>query len=191
MDSDKTIITSVTPNASLRQLSMNYSTTSSMCSGEGMVIPVGNANEEPVVKRKRFTTHLLPMLLHAIIDLQYAMTDIAHIKHLHSQQDKVLAAHRPCMFMRNTEAELDSYLASRPTNGLLNWVITWKPAIAASVKAARVLAANTMKRMHKRFDYLAPSAKRPARSRVPPRFHTHHDGNRSSRIRLWKAPPSV
>jgi hypothetical protein len=124
-------------------------------------------------------------------DLAKRSKAIAQIKHLHTQQNEVLAAHRSCMFMRDTEAELDSYLEPRRTNDLLNWVNTWKPAIAASVKSARVLAANTMKRIDEHFGYLTPSAKRPARSRVPPRFHTRHDGNRSSRRRLWKAPPSV
>jgi hypothetical protein len=37
---------------------------------------------------------------------------LAQIKHLHTQQDEVLAAHRSCMFMRDTEADLDSYLGS-------------------------------------------------------------------------------
>jgi hypothetical protein len=50
---------------------------------------------------------------------------IAQIRYLHTQQDEVLTAYRSCMFMRNTEAELDSYIASRPTNKLLNWVNTW------------------------------------------------------------------
>jgi hypothetical protein len=95
------------------------------------------------------------------------------------------------MFMRDTGAGLDSYLASRQMKELLNWVNTRKPAIAASVKSARVLAANTIKRMDEHFGYLTPSAKRPARSRVPPGSHTRHDGNPSSRRRLWKALPSV
>ena len=38
----------------------------------------GNANKEPVAKRKRFTTHPWPMLPHTIIDLQHAMTDVVH-----------------------------------------------------------------------------------------------------------------
>jgi hypothetical protein len=33
----------------------------------------------------------------------------AQIKHLYTQQDEVLAAHQSCIFMRDTEAELDSY----------------------------------------------------------------------------------
>jgi hypothetical protein len=95
------------------------------------------------------------------------------------------------MFMRDTEAELDSYLASRRTNDLLNWVNTRKPAIAPSIKSARILAANAMQCMDEHFGYLTPFAKRLARSRVPPRFHTRHDGNRSSRRCLWKALPSA
>jgi hypothetical protein len=93
--------------------------------------------------------------------------------------------------MPNTEADLDSDLSSQRTNKLLNWVNTWKPAIAASVKSACVLAASTLRRMDEHFGYLTPSAKRPARSRVPPQFHTRHDRNRTSRRRLWKAPPCV
>ncbi len=124
-------------------------------------------------------------------DLAKRSKAIAQIKHLHTQQDEVLAAHRSCMFMRDTEADLDNYLASQRTNKLLNWVNTWKPAISASVKSARALAATTMRSMDEHVGYLTPSAKRPARSRVPPRFHTLHDGNRSSRRRLWKALPSV
>jgi hypothetical protein len=116
---------------------------------------------------------------------------LAQIKHLHTQQDEVLAAHQSCMFLRGTEAELDSYLASRRTNKLLNWVNTWKPAIVTSVKSARVLAASTMRRMDKHIGHLTPSAKQLARSRVPPQFHTCHDGNRSSRRRLWKVRSSV
>jgi hypothetical protein len=95
------------------------------------------------------------------------------------------------MFMRDTEDKLDTYLASWRTNELLNWVNTWKPAIAASVKSARILATNTMKRMDKHVGYLTPSAKRPARSHVPPQLYTRHDGNRSSRRHLWKVPPLV
>jgi hypothetical protein len=80
-------------------------------------------------------------------DLAKRSKALAQIKHLHTQQDEVLAAHQSCMFMRDTEAELDSYLASRRTKKLLNWVNTWKPAIAASVKSARVLAASTIREM--------------------------------------------
>jgi hypothetical protein len=92
-------------------------------------------------------------------DLAKRSKALAQIKHLHTQQDEVLAAHRSCMFMRDTEADLDNYLASQRTNKLLNWVNTWKPAIAASVKSAHVLAASTMRRMDKYFGYLTPSAK--------------------------------
>jgi hypothetical protein len=84
---------------------------------------------------------------------------IAQIKHLHTQQDEVLAAHQSCMFMRNTKAKLDSYLDSQRTNKLLNWVNTWKPAFTASVKSTQVLVANTMRRMDKHFGYLTASAK--------------------------------
>jgi hypothetical protein len=90
-------------------------------------------------------------------DLAKRSKAIAQIKHLHTQQNKVLAAHRSCMFMGDTEAKLDSYLEARRTNKLLNWVNTWNPAIAASVKSARVLAANTMRRMDKHLGYLTPS----------------------------------
>lgn len=69
--------------------------------------------------------------------------------------------------MRDTETKLDSYLASRWTNELLNWVNTCKLAITASVTSKRILTTNTMKRMDEHFGYLAPSAKRQARSRVP------------------------
>ena len=43
-------------------------------------------------------------------DLAKRSKAIAQIKHLHTQQNEVLAAHRSCMFMCDTEAELDSYL---------------------------------------------------------------------------------
>jgi hypothetical protein len=34
------------------------------------------------------------------------------MEHIHTQQDEVLTAHRSCIFMRDKEAKLDSYLAS-------------------------------------------------------------------------------
>jgi hypothetical protein len=52
---------------------------------------------------------------------------IEPFKHLHLQQDKVkpqkdevLATHRSCMLLRDTEAKLGSYLASGWMNKLLN-----------------------------------------------------------------------
>jgi hypothetical protein len=45
-------------------------------------------------------------------DLAKRRKAIAQIKHIHTQQDEVLAAHQSCMFMHDTEAELDSYLES-------------------------------------------------------------------------------
>jgi hypothetical protein len=118
-------------------------------------------------------------------DLAKRSKAIAQIKHLHTQQDNVLAAHRSCMFMQDTEAKLDSYLTSRRMNVLLNWVNTRKPAIAASAKSARVLAANTMKRMDEHsLGTLPPLPKDRQDPAYHARFHARHDGNRSSRRRL-------
>jgi hypothetical protein len=72
------MVTSVIPNIFLRQLAINCSTLSATLTGDGMVTPFENADKEPVPKRKYFTTHLSPMLPHAIIDLQHAMTDVAN-----------------------------------------------------------------------------------------------------------------
>ena len=112
------------------------------------------------------------------------------IKHLHTQQADVLAAHRTSMFMKDTDAKLDSYITSRRTTDL-RWVNTWQPGIVASAKYTRLLAAKTMKSIDAYFGYLTSTDKRPARSRVPPRFHTRHDGNRNSRRRLWTVPKYV
>jgi hypothetical protein len=76
--SDKKMLTSVTPNASLCQLAINCSTPSRTCAGEGLVTPFGYADKKPVPKRKRFTAHPSPSLPHAIIDLQQTMTDVAN-----------------------------------------------------------------------------------------------------------------
>jgi hypothetical protein len=42
-----------------------------------LVTPFGYADEEPVPKRKRLTAHSSPTLLHTIIDLHHAMTDVS------------------------------------------------------------------------------------------------------------------
>ncbi len=68
------MVTLITPNASLCQLATRTAT----CSGNGMVTPFGIADKVPVAKRKRFTTHSSPMLLHAFVDLQHAMTDVVN-----------------------------------------------------------------------------------------------------------------
>ncbi len=97
---------------------------------------------------------------------------VSHIKYLHTKTPEVLAAHRSIMFMRTHEdtthesnghedTALDDILQTKTTNYLQNWVNTWKPAIEASIKAARALSVNTMGRMDEHFSYLVPPPKRP------------------------------
>jgi hypothetical protein len=50
-----------------------------MLTGDGMITPFPNPDKEPIPKHMRLTTHLSPTLLHAIIDLQHAMMDVANI----------------------------------------------------------------------------------------------------------------
>jgi hypothetical protein len=45
-------------------------------------------------------------------DLAKSSKAIVQMEHIHTQQDEVLTAHRSCIFMRDKEAKLDSYLAS-------------------------------------------------------------------------------
>jgi hypothetical protein len=102
---------------------------------------------------------------------------VTKIKHLHTQQDSVLAAHRSGMFMQDNQHDLNQYLHTRRTNNLINWVNIWQPAITPSIKSSQALAVDTMGRMDDHFDHLTRTAKPPPRSRVPPRFHTRHDRN--------------
>jgi hypothetical protein len=95
------------------------------------------------------------------------------------------------MFMRDNQDELDQYLFTRRTNNLVNWVNIWQPAIKASLQSAQALTVDTMGRVDDHFEHLTPTAKRPPRAQLPPRFRTRHDCNRSSRQQLWKAPAFV
>jgi hypothetical protein len=93
---------------------------------------------------------------------------ITKIKHLHTRQDSVLAAHRSCMFIRDNQDDLDQYLHTRRLNDLLDWVNIWQPAIKASIQSAKTLAVDTMGRMDDHLEHFIPTAKRPPRSQVPP-----------------------
>jgi hypothetical protein len=71
------MVTSVTPNASLRQLAINCSTPSDTCKGVGFVTPVRSPDNKPDPKRTRLSAHPSPTLPHALIDLQQSMLDVA------------------------------------------------------------------------------------------------------------------
>jgi hypothetical protein len=71
------MVTSVTPNASLRQLAINCSTPSYTCKGVGFGTPVRSPNDEPDPECTRLSAHPSPTLPRALIDLQQSMLDVA------------------------------------------------------------------------------------------------------------------
>jgi hypothetical protein len=112
------------------------------------------------------------------------------LKHLHRQQQEVLATDRN-LFIGDTPDAIDHWITTHTATHIENWLRVWKPVILDSAKTAKAFALKSVRPLREYFNptHTPTPSRRPPKPRYTTNAHTVHDQNRVRKKRS-RPPPA-